>query len=103
MKNNILPVISFLMLSILFSCSKKSTPHNTNESGTEKTTKTKVTKVKTPVPAVLVVNDAVAKKTIEGRYYYDLNGKRYYRNNKDGKYYLFNKAMYSNPDFDPQP
>ena len=38
---------------------------------------------------------------ISGRYFYDLNGKRYWRNNKDGKYYLFNQSMYSNDDFKP--
>ena len=62
-----------------------------------------VPKIKTPVPKMIVVNDSVAKRTVEGRYFYDLNGKRYYRNNKDGKYYLFNKSIFSNPDFNPQP
>ena len=94
------------MLNVLFSCSRKATPHNT-KSATESTSETaaakKTTKVKTPTPPVIVVNDAAAKKTIDGRYYYDLNRKRYWRNNKDGKYYLFNKSMYNNPDFKGQP
>lgn len=58
-------------------------------------------KIKTPVPKVIVVNDLVSQKTVDGRYFYDLNGKRYWRNNKDGKYYLFNQSMYSNDDFKP--
>ena len=109
MKNNILLFAFFIMLNIFFSCSRRSTPHNSkagsersNDSGLTKKTST-APKVRTPVPTVIIVNDAVAKKTVDGRYYYDLNGKRYYRNNKDGKYYLFNKSMYSNPDFKPTP
>jgi hypothetical protein len=56
-------------------------------------------RIKTAVPKVIVVNDNVAKKTFDGRYYYDLEGHRYWRSNKDGKYYLFNKSMTNNPDF----
>lgn len=56
-------------------------------------------KKKEPPPKMITVNDAAAKKTVDGRYFYDLNGKRYWKNNKDGKYYLFNKSMYNNPDF----
>ncbi|MFT3912014.1 MAG: hypothetical protein QM737_21495 [Ferruginibacter sp.] len=106
MKNNILLFSFFIMLNILFSCSRKTTPNNTkNSSKTEKETVVtkKDIKVKTPAPTVIVVNDSAAKKTVDGRYYYDLNGKRYWRNNRDGKYYLFNKSMYNNPDFKPQP
>jgi hypothetical protein len=56
-------------------------------------------KVKEPVPKVISVNDAAAKKSVDGRFYYDLQGHRYWRNNKDGKYYLYNKSMNSDPDF----
>lgn len=56
-------------------------------------------KHKEPAPQVIVVNDKFAKKSVDGRYYYDLQGHRYWRNNKDGKYYLFNKTMLSNEDF----
>ncbi|MEO6668035.1 MAG: hypothetical protein ABIN36_01080 [Ferruginibacter sp.] len=101
MKIKILFLIFFASVSILFSCAKKSVPRNTTETSTAKRSTT--SKTKTPVPKVIVVNDAVAQKTVDGRYYYDLNGKRYYRNNKDGKYYLFNKSMYNNPEFKPQP
>ena len=58
-------------------------------------------KLKEPVPAIITVNDASASKTADGRYFYDLAGHRYWRNNKDGKYYLFNKSMYDNVDFKP--
>ena len=56
-------------------------------------------KVKEPVPAVITVNDKFAKKSVDGRFYYDLQGKRYWRNNKDGKYYLFNKSMQNDDSF----
>ncbi|MEP6710795.1 MAG: hypothetical protein ABJA37_00185 [Ferruginibacter sp.] len=39
-------------------------------------------------PQVIIVNDKAAGKTTDGKYYYDLNGFRYWKNNKDGKYYL---------------
>ena len=51
------------------------------------------------IPKVIVVNDNVAHKSVDGRYYYDLLGHRYWRNNKDGKYYLFNKSMYNDDAF----
>ena len=54
-----------------------------------------------PVPKVITVDDKAAKKTPDGRMYYDLDGRRYWRNYDDGKYYLFNKSMYSNPAFKP--
>jgi hypothetical protein len=53
-------------------------------------------------PKVISVNDLSATKTVDGRYFYDLQGHRYWKNNKDGKYYLFNKAMYANAAFKPQ-
>ncbi|HQV44131.1 MAG TPA: hypothetical protein PLA89_02195 [Ferruginibacter sp.] len=43
----------------------------------------------------------MAKKSADGRLYYDLEGKRYWKNYKNGKYYLFNKKMYGNPEFKP--
>jgi hypothetical protein len=57
------------------------------------------TPVKTAVPKSIVVSDAAAKKTVNGRYYYDLEGKRYWRSKKDGKYYLYYKGMFENKDF----
>ena len=93
------------------SCSRKTHPGSSGkDAGITRldSTATNVKKAtiktpKAPVPKMIVVNDAVAKKTVDGRMYYDLNGKRYWRNNKDGKYYLFNKSMYNNPDFKPVP
>jgi hypothetical protein len=55
--------------------------------------------IKTATPKVIVVNDKVATKTVNGRYYYDLEGKRYWRNNRDGKYYLYYKGMFDHVDF----
>ncbi|MFN8253909.1 MAG: hypothetical protein U0V75_18690 [Ferruginibacter sp.] len=58
--------------------------------------------VKTSVPQVIWVNDKVAKKNFDGRLYYDLEGRRYWKNYADGKYYLFNRAMYNNSAFKPR-
>lgn len=58
--------------------------------------------VKAAVPQVIWVNDKVAKKNFDGRLYYDLEGRRYWKNYVDGKYYLFNRAMYSNSAFKPR-
>lgn len=51
------------------------------------------------VPKVIVVDDRKARRSVDGRYYYDLGGRRYWRNKRDGKYYLFNKSMFGDPDF----
>lgn len=56
---------------------------------------------KRPVATVLTVNDKGAKKSIDGRLYYDLKGYRYWRNYDDGKYYLFNSTMFNDPAFKP--
>lgn len=88
---------------VFTACNKKTHPSaSTTESKTATETAAKPRapkKTKVPVPKVIVVNDNVAQKTVDGRLYYDLNGKRYWKNNRDGKYYLFNKDMYNNPDF----
>ncbi|HSN07531.1 MAG TPA: hypothetical protein VLS85_00765 [Hanamia sp.] len=52
-------------------------------------------------PKVITVNDNAASKSIDGRLFYDVLGHRYWKNYNDGKYYLFDKSMYSNPDFKP--
>lgn len=57
--------------------------------------------VKITTPKYINVNDAVARKAVDGRLYYDLEGKRYWKNYKDGKYYIFNKNMTGNPDYKP--
>jgi hypothetical protein len=59
------------------------------------------TKPKTEFPKVITVNDEAASKSVDGRLYYDVMGHRYWKNFKDGKYYLFDKSMYNNPDFKP--
>jgi hypothetical protein len=99
----------FLTAAILLAaCSKKvhpvSTETTTVKNDTVATVKKTVIKKKNkePLPKVITVNDLSAKKTVDGRYYYDLQGHRYWRNNKDGKYYLFNKAMYADDAFKPQ-
>lgn len=105
-----------LFAIVLNSCSKKSHPSKTASvtpiegvsSGEVKRTDSAavagpVVKKKPEVefPKVITVNDNAASKAVDGRYYYDVKGHRYWRNNKDGKYYLFNKSMYNNDDFKP--
>ncbi len=100
-------------LLILLSCSRKHTPERTlpETSGSSNVIIPKKSdsvvvrkKVYKPtkkdiIPDVIVVNEKAARRSVDGRYYYDLIGHRYWRNNRDGKYYLFNKSMYSNDDF----
>ena len=91
----------------LQSCSRKTTPSKTADESTTVVTPEVVTpavpkrpvRVKTPIPKSIVVSDKAATKTVQGRYYYDLEGKRYWRNNKDGKYYLYYSGMFDNKDF----
>ena len=98
-------IITILTMMFLVSaCSKKthpaeSTGNTSNNPGTATHT---VKKTRTAVPKVIVVNDSAASKTFDGRYYYDLQGHRYWRNNNDGKYYLYNKSMNSDPAFKKQ-
>jgi hypothetical protein len=107
-------IIFFSILVLLYSCRRKTVPTTTTTSTAESTNvniaKTDSALVRKPVvkakpkpkeapPKVIAVNDAVAKKSVDGRLYYDLLGQRYWKNYKDGKYYLFNKSMYSNPAF----
>lgn len=98
---------------ILFSCSRKTTgarsekpapasAANTPVAEKKPASSTAPAKIKIPVPAVITLNDQVARKSADGRLYYDLEGRRYWKNYRDGKYYLFNKKMYNNPDFRPQ-
>lgn len=54
------------------------------------------------VPKVIWVNDKVAKRNFDGRLYYDLEGRRYWKNYTDGKYHLFNRAMYSDSAYRPR-
>lgn len=71
---------------------------------TEKTIEKKPVMVSTKpatYPKVISVNDQAAKKSTDGRLYYDVQGHRYWKNYKDGKYYLYDKSMYNNPAFKP--
>ena len=97
-------IAAFLAIITIHSCSKKNHP---SASGTAKSAADSIAATKTvkkrsviiTVPKVITVNDKVAKRSVDGRYYYDLNGRRYWRNNKDGKYYLFNKSMFDDEAF----
>ena len=105
-----------VLLIFLFSCAKKHTPDKTTITSTVTTESPGITKTDTAVvvkkhnftpkkkdiiPPSIVVNDAAAKKAVDGRLYYDLLGHRYWKNYKDGKYYLFSQKMYDNPAFKP--
>ncbi|MBL0355925.1 MAG: hypothetical protein IPP72_03140 [Chitinophagaceae bacterium] len=95
---------AMIVLSLVFAgCSKKHQPQ-TGTAGTEKPAEKKLLVKKAPqklLPKVITVDDRAAKKSVDGRLYYDLDGRRYWRNYDDGKYYLFNKSMYGNPAFTP--
>ena len=107
-------ILSLTILSVvlLTSCSRKTVPAETTPvaastgSATTNTTAPEVMpapntkavsareystgkrKVSGSTPNVIVVSDAKAKSTLDGKLYYDLGGHRYWKNNKDGKYYL---------------
>lgn len=98
--------ISFLVVTTLYSCSKKNQPFQSpgqtvvTESIAVLAKKEAVrAKPKMVIPKVIVVNDKVARKSVDGRYYYDLLGHRYWRNHTDGKYYLFHKSMFEDEAF----
>jgi hypothetical protein len=75
---------------------------NTGSSANANTAaKPAVKKVKMAVSKVITVNDNAAKKSFDGRLYYDLDGHRYWKNYNDGKYYLFNKSMYTDKAYIP--
>ncbi|MEO7769363.1 MAG: hypothetical protein ABIS01_18160, partial [Ferruginibacter sp.] len=109
-------IASLLILVAVESCSKKSIPNRTvSTPATDVKSDTVMivtkpdsvmaikpvvrSKPKTSLPKVITVNDKFANKSVDGRYYYDLQGHRYWRNNKDGKYYLFNKSMLTDEAF----
>ena len=103
-------ILTISTLIALTSCSKKSIPTKTNQPSIEyksdstvvETTagevlpevkKAPVKKEKPTFPKIITVNDAAAKKSVDGRMYYDIQGRRYWKNFKDGKYYLFDKSI----------
>lgn len=95
----------FFVGATIISCHKKNYPVRTVSPPVETTVdsaevKNPVAKKKRePVSKIIAVNDEAAHKSVDGRLYYDVMGHRYWKNYKDGKYYLFNKSMFSNPDF----
>ncbi len=100
------PATVFCLCCILVTgCRKKHLPQTevqatvTEIPGSKKTAIRKV--IKTPVPKVITVDDRGAKRAVDGRLYYDLEGHRYWRNYVDGRYYLFDKSMSSDPAFKP--
>ena len=106
MEKKFLVFLLALFVITLYSCSRKSHPAKTSTATVVTTvdsaavTKPVVKKrERIVIPKVIVVNDSAAHKSVDGRYYYDMLGHRYWKNNRDGKYYLFNKSMYNNPDF----
>jgi len=104
-------LFALFFLITIYSCLKKHIPEKTiPETSVIVAPKTDSVVVKkknfTPkkkdiIPPSIVVNDKAAKKSVDGRLYYDLLGNRYWKNYKNGKYYLFNQKMYDNPAFKP--
>ena len=106
-------IAAFLIGLSLNSCHKKNYPSKTTNSNAAnnvsstsvKPDSTMVTKPvikrkpKVPIAKVITVDDNAAHKSVDGRLYYDVLGKRYWKNYKDGKYYLFNQSMYNDPAF----
>jgi len=107
-------ILAFSTLLLIYSCSKKHHSGKTVETSEKSTADSVKTgdslivkepafkpKRKDIIPKTIIVNDNAARKSVDGRLYYDLLGHRYWKNYKDGKYYLFNKSMYSNDAFKP--
>ena len=109
-------LFSIVVIAAIGGCSKKSHPNATVTNNITEVKKDSVVilkkndslvtakpvtrkRGKESVPKVITVNDKFAGKSVDGRLYYDLQGHRYWRNNKDGKYYLFNKAMLTDEAF----
>lgn len=94
-------LIPVIIISILLAgCSRRMHPSGENNNTGTSVEKTTITRMpKATFPKVITVNDSAASKSVDGRLYYDVMGHRYWKNYKNGKYYLFNKSMYSNPDF----
>ena len=122
MPKNGLFIFSLIVLFALFSCSRRSHPSRNNATTSENNNSNNSTinsaamerksdsvaavkkavakrNAKPPLPKVISVNDDAAHKSVDGRLYYDVMGHRYWRNYKDGKYYLFNKSMFNDPAF----
>jgi len=95
-------ILSLLGCLVFYSCSHRSHPSSSRETSAETgdVSKPEVRKKPAPpLPRVISVNDDAARKSTDGRLYYDVMGHRYWKNYRDGKYYLFNKSMYNDPAF----
>ncbi|MGC4100764.1 hypothetical protein [Ferruginibacter sp.] len=102
MPNKKLVILFSALLILIAACNKKHVPESSSSTANNTAAKKPVVKKPAaPLPKVITVNDKAASKSFDGRLYYDLNGKRYWRNYNDGKYYLFNKNMYSDSAFIP--
>lgn len=101
--NRIIFLLSLIaMLNMLASCNRKTNPEAAAKPSASAPVAVKHAKraiIKTAVPRVITVSEGAARRSVDGRYYYDLEGHRYWRNNRDGKFYLFHKSMFDNPDF----
>ena len=96
MQIKLLPACCVVLMMIIGGCSKKQQPQGEVSAGSNSPGVTKL-----PRATVITVNDKAAKTSVDGRLYYDVDGRRYWKNYNDGKYYLFNKSMYNNPAFKP--
>jgi hypothetical protein len=113
-------ITAFIVVTSIISCSRKHNPQKTDSITTTVTTvpgtgpvasksdsvvvikkRNFTPKKKDIIPNSIVVNDKAARKAVDGRLYYDLLGHRYWKNYKDGKYYLFSQKMYDDPSFKP--
>ncbi len=97
-------ILILLSCLLVTGCSKKHQPQAAapaTETKSPEEKKVVVKRVKLALPKVITVDDRAARRTGDGRLYYDLEGRRYWRNYDDGKYYLYNKSMYNNPAFKP--
>jgi hypothetical protein len=87
-------------------CSRKHHPQITTNEPNKESTKPVIVKplpakvIHSPVPKVLTIYGGM-QKSVDGRLYYDLEGRRYWKNYDDGKYYLFNKNMFGNTAYKP--
>jgi hypothetical protein len=99
MQRKYVTAIAFAVAILIISCSKKHLPQQSTATAIIKAERPIKKLAPVPVARVIVVNDKVAKKNIDGRLYYDVEGRRYWRNYNDGKYYLFNKSMYADSAF----
>lgn len=92
--------LTILISFLLYACHRKAVPAATPPPS-PKVISIKPAEKKRPVPKVIIVNDLAATKTPDGRLYYDLDGHRYWKNFKDGKYYIYRKGINADSDFKP--